>query len=136
MRPVAIADATTYTVLIKNSGKLHVCPDFTSTCTITLPEVINGLKYEFMYGGAADDGEDWVIVTAVAGTDFFKGGVCQLDPGESANSEVTPVYSTIATDDTLTVVTPNAGTLITLVCDGTFWLLNGIVVSDTIPTIA
>ena len=136
MRPVAVTDATTYAVLAKNSGKLHVVPDLTATCTITLPAVEDGLRFEFMYGGAADDAHNWVIVTQVAGTDFFKGGVTQLDPAESAASEVTPVYSTITTDDTLTVVTPNAGTTITLVCDGTFWLLSGFVVSDTIPTIA
>ncbi len=136
LRPVAVTNASTYKVLAKDSGKLHVCPDFSATCTITLPAVENGLRFEFIYTGAADDAHNWVIVTAVAGTDFFKGGVTQLDPAESANSEVTPVYSTIATDDTLTVVKPNAGTTITLVCDGTFWLLSGLVVSDEIPTLA
>ena len=136
MRPVAVPDAATYAVLAKDSGKLHVMPDLTANCTITLPTVENGLKYEFMYDGAADDGQNWIIVTAVAGTDFFKGGVTQLDPAESAASEVTPVYSTITTDDTFTAVTPNAGTTVTFVCDGVFWLTNGFVVSDTVPTFA
>ena len=136
MRPVAVPDATTYTVLAKNSGKVHVMPDLTASCTITLPVVENGLRFDFMYAGAADDAHDWAIVTAVAGTDFFKGGVTQLDPAEATLSEVTPVYSTITTDDTLTVVKPNAGTTVTLICDGTFWLLTGLIVSDTIPTIA
>ena len=136
MRPVMVPDDTTYSVLAKNSGKLHVMPNLTGNCTITLPPVENGLKFEFMYAGAADDGQNWIIVTAVAGTDFFKGGITQLDPAESAGSEVTPVYSTIATDDTLTIVTPNAGTIVTLVCDGTFWLLSGFAVSDSVPTLA
>jgi len=65
-----------------------------------------------------------------AGTCFFKVGIVPLDPSEAILSEVTPVYSTITTDDTLTVLTPNAGTIITLVGDGTFWLLNGTVVSE------
>jgi hypothetical protein len=136
MRPVAVTDATTYTVLAKNSGKLHVMPDLTADCTITLPTVEAGLKFEFMYAGAADDAQDWIIVTAVAGTDFFKGGITQLDPAEATVTEVVPVYSTITTDDTLTILTPNAGTIVTLVCDGVFWLLNGFAVSDTPPTLA
>ena len=136
MRPVAVPDDTTYTVLKKNSGKLHVMPDLTASCTITLPAVENGLKFEFMYAGEADDAHDWVIVTAVAGTDFFKGGVTQLDPAEATLTEVLPVYSTIATDDTFTAIKPNAGTTVTFTCDGTFWLVNGFVVSDTPPTFA
>lgn len=135
MRPVAVPNAATYKVLVKDSGKLHLMPNLTNDCTITLPTVENGLKYEFMYAGAADDAEDWIIVTAST-SEFFKGGITQLDPAESAGSEVTPVYSTISTDDTLTIVKPNAGTIITLVSDGTFWLLNGFAVSDEIPTIA
>ena len=135
MRPVTVADAATYKVLVKDSGKLHLMPDLTNDCTITLPAVEAGLRYDFMYAGAADDAEDWIIKTASA-TEFFKGGITQLDPAEATNSEVTPVYSTITTDDTLTVVKPNAGTIITLVSDGTFWLLNGFSVSDTVPTLA
>jgi hypothetical protein len=136
MRPVAVTDATTYAVLARDSGKLHVMPDLTADCTITLPAVENGLKFEFMYAGAADDAQDWIIVTAVAGTDFFKGGVTQLDPAEATLTEVVPVYSTITTDDTFTALTPNAGTTVTFTCDGTFWITNGFVVSDTPPTFA
>ena len=136
MRPVAVPDGTTYTVLAKNSGKLHVIPDLTGSCTITLPAVENGLKFEFMYGGAAADGQNWAIVTKTAGTDFFKGGVTHLDVDEATNTEVIPVYSDPATDDTLTVVKPESGTTVTVICDGTFWLLNGLVVSATVPTIA
>ena len=88
-----------------------------------------------MYAGAADDAEDWIIKTASA-SEFFKGGITQLDPAEATLTEVVPVYSTITTDDTLTVIKPNAGTIVTLVSDGTFWLLNGFAVSDTPPTLA
>ena len=135
MRPVAVPDATTYKVLVKDSGKLHVMPDLTADCTITLPTVEDGLKFEFMYAGADDDGQDWIFVTA-ATTELFKGGVCQLDPAESAGSEVTPVYADFTNDDTFTALTPNAGTTITFVSDGASWILNGFVVSDDIPTTA
>ena len=135
MRPVAVPDAATYKVLVKDSGKLHVMPDLTADITITLPSVEDGLKFEFMYAGAADDGEDWIFVTA-SSSELFKGGVCQLDPVESANSEVTPVYADFTNDDTFTALTPNAGTTITFVSDGASWILNGFVVSDDIPTTA
>ena len=135
MRPVAVPDATTYAVLVSNSGKLHVMPNLTADITITLPTVEDGLKFEFMYAGAADDAQDWIIVTA-SSSELFKGGVTQLDPAESANSEVTPVYADFSNDDTFTVLTPNAGTSISFVSDGASWILNGFVVSDTVPTIA
>ena len=135
MRPVTVADAATYKVLTKNSGKLHVMPDLTADCTITLPTVEDGLKFEFMYAGAADDAQDWIIVTS-ATTELFKGGVTQLDPAEATLTEVVPVYADFSNDDTFTVLTPNAGTSVTFVSDGTSWLVNGIVVSDTPPTFA
>ncbi len=135
MRPVTVTDATTYKVLAKNSGKLHVMPDLTADCTITLPAVQDGLRFDFMYAGAADDAQDWIIVTA-ATTELFKGGVTQLDPAEATVTEVVPVYADFSNDDTFTVLTPNAGTSISLVSDGTSWLVNGFVVSDTPPTFA
>ena len=135
MRPVAVPDDTTYTVLKKNSGKLHVMPNLTANCTITLPPVEDGLKFEFMYAGAADDGQNWIIVTS-ATTELFKGGVTQLDPAEATVTEVVPVYADFSNDDTFTAVTPNAGTSVTFVSDGASWLVNGFVVSDSPPTFA
>lgn len=134
--PVAVTDAATYTVLAKNSGKLHVMPDLTSDCTITLPSAERGLNYKFIYGGAAADAQDWIIATA-ATTELYKGGVVHLDTDAgSAGDEVVPVYADFSNDDTLTVLTPEVGTVIELVSDGTSWFLNGTVVSATAPTLA
>jgi len=135
MRPVTVANEATYKVLTKDSGKLHVMPNLTADCTITLPTVEAGLRYDFMYAGAADDAQDWIIVTA-ATTELFKGGVTQLDPAEATVTEVVPVYADFSNDDTFTVLTPNAGTSISMISDGTSWLINGFVVSDTPPTFA
>ena len=110
-------------------------PDLSNDCTITLPTVESGLKFEFMYAGAADDAADWIIVTS-SSSELFKGGVTQLDPVEATLTEVTPVYADFSNDDTFTVLTPNAGTSISFVSDGASWILNGFVVSDTVPTIA
>jgi len=133
--PVAVTDAATYTVLATDSGKLHILPDLTADITITLPTVAVGLNYEFIYGGAAADAQDWIINTFAA-TELYKGGVVQLDPAEATLTEVVPVYADFVNDDTLTVLTPEVGTSVKIVSDGTSWILNGTVVSDTPPTLA
>ena len=137
MRPVVIAAATTaYTVLKKNSGKLHVFPDLTGDCTITLPPVEDGLAYTFMYSGAAADAQDWIIVTS-ATTELFAGGVVFHDENiGGAGIEVLAVYADFSNDDTFTVLTPQVGTTVSFVSDGTSWYTNGMVISDTVPTFA
>lgn len=136
MRPVTVPDGTTYSVLAKNSGKLHVMPDLTGNCTITLPPVESGLSYEFMYAGAAADAQNWIIVSS-ATTELFKGGVVFHDENiGGAGIEVLAVYADFSNDDTFTVVTPQVGTRIILTSDGTSWLTNGTVISDTVPTFA
>ena len=133
MRTVAVPDAATYTVLKKNSGKVHLVPDLTADCTFTLPAVEDGLAYEFWYAGAAADAQDWII-NAAATTELFKGGVVHLDSDAgSAGDEVVPVYADATDDDTLTVLVPDGGTIVKLVSDGTYWYASGSVVAATAP---
>ena len=40
---VNVPDAATYTVLAADSGKVHIMPDLTASCTITLPTEKAGL---------------------------------------------------------------------------------------------
>lgn len=133
MAPVAVTDAATYTVLAKNTGKLHLIPDLTASCTLTLPASAVGLTYKFMYGGAAADAHNWVINTA-ATTSLFKGGVlfADADAGPAA-AEVSAVYADFSNDDTLTVTAPRGGTVIEMVCNGDDWYVTGTVVSVTAP---
>lgn len=134
--PVSVTDAATYTVLSYNSGKLHVFPNLTADCTVTLPAAESGLSYELIYGGAAADAQDWIINTAVASS-LFKGGLVHLDADAgSAGDEVVPVYADASNDDTMTILTPEVGTRILLVSDGTHWYVTGTVVSATAPTFA
>lgn len=134
--PVAVTDAATYTVLAENAGKLHVMPNLTADCTITLPSAAVGLNYKFMYGGAAADAQDWIFNTA-ATAQLFKGGVVHLDTDAgAAGDEVVPVYADASDDDALTVLTPEAGTMIELISDGSHWYVNGVVVSAGAPSFA
>lgn len=127
--PVVVTDAATYSVKDYNSGIIHIVPNLTADCTITLPTPKAGLVYEFMYGGVAADAQDWIIDTT-SNTYFFKGGVLHIDADAGAAAdEAVPVYSDGNSNSKLTVLTPDAGTWVKLICDGTNWYVNGQVVS-------
>lgn len=133
---VNVPNETTYTVLAKNSGKLHIMPNLTANCTITLPAVEYGLYYSFMYNGTAADNKNWIIKTAAAAA-LFAGGVVFHDENiGGAGIEVLAVYADFSDDDTFTVVTPQVGTTVDFVSDGTSWFTNGMVISDAVPTFA
>lgn len=136
-RLVSITDAATYTVLVANSGKVHVLPDLTATCTIALPAVAAGLEYTFISKAVAADAQDWKIQSASA-TNFFLGGVAfaDTDAGAGADEIHAGIWSNGTSNDFLNVVTPGAGTRIYMICDGTNWIVNGVVFSATVPAFA
>lgn len=130
--PVVVTDAATYSVKEYNSGLLHVLPNFTATCTLTLPTPKKGLSYRFMYGGAAADAQNAVISTG-SDTYFYKGGVVFQDQDGDV---MAPVYADGNSNSKLTIVTPEVGTWVEVHCDGTNWYLNGAIFSATTPTLA
>ncbi|HRI99337.1 MAG TPA: hypothetical protein PKV67_01065 [Hyphomonas sp.] len=135
-RVVTIANATTYSVLAANSGKLHVIPDLTSSCTLSLPTASAGLEYTFIGKGVAADGQNWVINTG-SDTNFFLGGVVHLDANAGTGAdEIVPIAGDGNSNSKMTVVTPGVGTRVNVFCDGTNWILSGFVVSDTVPSFA
>jgi hypothetical protein len=137
-KPITVPDAATYTFKESDSGKLHIIPDLTADCTFTLPAATDnaGLRYDLMYSGAAADAQDWIIVTPDT-AELFKGGIVFHDENiGGAGIEVLAVYADFSNDDTFTVLTPQVGTTVTLVSDGTSWCVNGMIISDTVPTFA
>jgi hypothetical protein len=133
---VNVTDAASYTVLAANSGKVHVIPDLTADCTLTLPTPASGLYYIFIYGGAAADAQDWIISTG-SGTNYYVGGGVHFDSDAGAGAdEAVPVFSDGNSNDFLTVLTPQGGTKIELWCDGTLWYVNAVVVSATASALA
>lgn len=136
--PVSITDATTYTVLAINSGKTHIIPELTADCTITLPTAAAGLEYTFVGKGVAVEAQNWIFDTGAAAA-FYLGGLAfaDTDAGAGADEIHAGVYPNGSSNDIMTIVTPApAGTRIHLVCDGTNWIVNGVVYSATIPTFA
>jgi hypothetical protein len=133
---VAVGDVTAYTVLAKNSGKIHIMPNVTADITYTLPAAEYGLRYDFQYNGAAADAEAHIFATA-ATDELFAGGVVFHDHNiGGAGIEVLAVYADFSNDDLLTVDLPEVGTQLTFLSDGASWFVNGQVISDTAPVFA
>lgn len=129
--PISIPDATTYTVLAANTGVMHYFPDFTATCTATLPTPKAGMWFWFAYSGVAADAQNFVISSG-SNTNYFKGGLIFIDHDSDV---VAPIAGNGSSNSKLTLVTPTVGTLIRCECaDGTTWVLSGSVNSATIPT--
>lgn len=133
-RYVNVTDAATYSVLAADSGKIHIMPNFTATCTLTLPTASAGLEYTFIGKAVAADAQDWIIKSPSA-TNYFLGGVsfADTDAGAGADEIHAGVWSNGSSNDFLTVVAPGAGTRIHVICDGTNWIVNGQVFSATVP---
>lgn len=133
-RLVNVTDAATYTVLAADSGKIHIMPNFTASCTLTLPTAATGLEYIFIGKAVAADAQDWIIKSPSA-TNYFIGGVsfADTDAGAGADEIHAGIWSNGSSNDFLTVVTPGAGTRIHVICDGTNWIVNGQVFSATVP---
>jgi hypothetical protein len=131
--PVSIPNATTYTVLSANTGVMHYFPDFTSSCTATLPSPKAGLWFEFAYSGIAADAQNFVISTG-SNTNYFIGGVMFADQDGDA---LAPVAGNGSSNSKLTLVTPEPGTRIRVEsANGTTWNLSGFVLSATTPSFA
>lgn len=124
---ISTTDAGTYSVLATNSGKIHAVPDLTADCTFSLPTEASGLNYKFVYAGAAQDAQDWIIQSTANGNPY-KGGCTDFDDDDGTFGVV---YANGSSNSQVSILTPNAGTSIELWCDGTNWILNGQVVSGT-----
>jgi len=126
---VVVTDAATYAVLANNSGQVHIVPDLTADCTISLPAEAANLNYEFVYAGGAADAQDWIITTG-NDTNYFVGGAIQIDPGLATNA--INYYSDGGSNSKMGVLTPEAGTKVHVWCeDGVTWYVSATVISDT-----
>lgn len=135
-RVIAIPDAATYTVLAANSGKVHTLPNLTADIVITLPAVSAGLEYTFVYAGVAADVQDWQFDTG-SDTNFYLGGLVHMDTDAgSAGDEIVPVAPDGDSNSKANILVPDVSTKVSMVCDGTNWILDGTVVSATAPTYA
>tara|TARA_Y100001951_G_scaffold92881_1_gene88060 strand:- start:45 stop:512 length:468 start_codon:yes stop_codon:yes gene_type:complete len=126
---VFVPDAATYTVQTVDSGKIHVMPDLTADCVLTMPAEARGLSYEFWYGGTAADAQDWQFDTG-SNTNYYVGGLVIHDT-DAGGDDTAVIDSNGSSNSKVSVLTPIAGTTVKMVCDGVVWYLNGTVIGAT-----
>ena len=86
--PVALGDEDKTLDNATHSGRTLVVPALGSNRTITLPAPVAGAHFKLIYGGAAEEAENLIIVTP-GNTNFFLGCVAHLD----SNADNVSIYS-------------------------------------------
>ena len=86
--PVALGDENKTLTNATHSGRTLVVPALGGNRTITLPSPVAGSHFKFIYGGAAEEAENLIIITP-GNSNFFIGGVVHLD----SNADNVSVYS-------------------------------------------
>jgi len=129
---VSTGTGTSYTILAASTGKIHTMGAISSNQTMTLPTAAAGLNYKFVYVGGAEEAQNFILKSPAAAA-YFRGGVMHSDIDGNA---VATVYSDGDSNDNFTMVTPGAGTIVEVLCDGTVWYIWGVVCSDTVCTMA
>ena len=86
--PVALGDEDKTLDAATHSGRTLVVPAVTANRTITLPAPVAGQTYKLIYGGAAEETENLIIVTP-GNSNFFLGGVVHMN----SDADNVSVYS-------------------------------------------
>jgi len=96
--PVALADENKTLTNATHSGRTLVIPAITANRTITLPSPIGGSYFKFVYGGAAEEAENLIIITP-GNSNYFIGGIVHAD----SNADNVSVYSDGNSNSSLTL---------------------------------
>ena len=96
--PVALGDENKTLDNATHSGRTLVVPALSANRTITLPAPVAGSHFKFIYGGAAEEAENLIILTP-GNTNFFIGGIIHLD----SNADNVSVYSNGSSNSSLTL---------------------------------
>ena len=129
--PVALADEDKTLDNATHSGRTLVVPALASNRTITLPAPVAGQSYKLIYGGAADEAQNLIIVTP-GNTNFFIGGVQHLD----TNADNVSVYSDGNSNSQLTLTAFGVMEINIIAKDSTNYYVWGNVISATAPAFA
>ena len=129
--PVALADEDKTLDAATHSGRTLVVPALASNRTITLPAPVAGQSYKLIYGGAADEAQNLIIVTP-GNTNFFIGGVQHLD----TNADNVSVYSDGNSNSQLTLTAFGVMEINIIAKDSTNYYVWGNVISATAPAFA
>ena len=134
-RLVSIADENT-AISAANSGSPHVIANVSADRTFTLPTPASGLEYRFFPKLNAADGHDWIFDTG-SNTNYFVGGVTFLDSDAGSGAdELSLVAPDGDSNSKFQINLPQPGTMLHFICDGTLWVVGGVVCSTTAPAFA
>ena len=96
--PVALGDEDKTLDAATHSGRVLAVPAIGGNRTITLPAPVAGQTYKLIYAGAAEETENFIVVTP-GNSNFFLGGIVHLD----SNADNVSVYSNGSSNSSLTL---------------------------------
>ena len=129
--PVALGDENKTLDAATHSGRTLVVPAIGSNRTITLPAPVAGQTYKLIYGGAAEEAENLIIVTP-GNTNFFIGCIVHLD----SNADITSIYSNGSSNSKLTLTDFGCFEINIIAKDSTNYFIHGYAESADAPAFA
>ena len=129
--PVALGDENKTLDAATHSGRTLVVPAIGSNRTITLPAPVAGQTYKLIYGGAAEEAENLIIVTP-GNTNFFIGCIVHLD----SNADNTSIYSNASSNSKLTLTDFGCFEINIIAKDSTNYFIHGYAESADAPAFA
>ena len=129
--PVALGDENKTLDAATHSGRTLVVPAIGSNRTITLPAPVAGQTYKLIYGGAAEEAENLIIVTP-GNTNFFIGCIVHLD----SNADNTSIYSNGSSNSKLTLTDFGCFEINIIAKDSTNYFIHGYAESADAPAFA
>ena len=129
--PVALGDEDKTLDNATHSGRTLVVPALASNRTITLPAPVAGAHFKFIYGGAAEEAENLIIITP-GNTNFFIGGVVHLD----SNADNLSVYSDGNSNSKLTLTDSGLFEINIVAKDSTNYYIWGYAEGADVPAFA
>jgi len=129
--PVALGDENKTLDAATHSGRTLVVPAIAANRTITLPAPVAGQTYKLIYGGAAEEAENLIIVTP-GNTNFFIGCIVHLD----SNADNTSIYSNGSSNSQLTLTDFGCFEINIIAKDSTNYFIHGYAESADAPAFA
>jgi hypothetical protein len=129
--PVTLGDEDKTLTNATHSGRLLVVPAITANRTITLPAPVAGSHFKFIYGGAAEEAENLIIITP-GNSNYFIGGIVHAD----SNADNVSVYSDGNSNSSLTLTDFGCFEINILAKDSTNYFIWGYAEGEDVPAFA
>ena len=130
--PVSLSDGNVTLTNATHSGRILLVPDGGQDNTYTLPALIAGSVFRFVYAGGAADATDAIIVTP-GNTNFYVGGLTFHDQDGNA---ISSVFADGNSESSIQINVPQAFDITIVGKDTTNYQIFGSVTSTTAPAFA